>query len=255
MADVGGAAVPAVRTVAFAEPGPGGAWGALWLPSGAPSSGVLATADQVAAEALELEGVGAAEPWRLTADAGTDLVVEGLGEPALSNPEAPADGFQQLCRVTGAMGTSHGGGRLECLGWRGVGGPAVSPAVGSIRVVAGWFEDQDGFALVSGRPRKSRGQDEDLVTAAVFGSAGSQMVADPRLSTTYAESGEPTRAGVELWIEAEAEPEHLYPRRAVGEATSPSVQWSLADAAVEARAFQWFSGGREGPGVYLLVQW
>jgi hypothetical protein len=36
--------------------------------------------------------------------------------------------------------------------------------------------------------------------------------------------------------------------------TSP-VQWSVADLAVEAQAFQWFSGGREGPGVYLLVQW
>jgi hypothetical protein len=252
MAGVGGAAAPAVRAFAFAEPGAGGSWGAVWLPAGAPPIGVLAAGDQTGAEPLQLEGADAAEPWRLTANAGTELVVEGLGEPAWSTPETPADGFQQLCRVTGTVHAGHAG-RLECLGLRSVGGRAIDPALGSVRLAAGWFDDQDGFALVAGRPRKFKGQDDDLVTAALFDPAGPRVVADPRLSTTYTESGRPTRAGVELWIESEAEPEHLYPRRAVGQAVTPSVRWSVADAAVEAQAFRWFSGGREGPGVYLLV--
>lgn len=209
----------------------------------------------MSAEPLELEGIDAAEPWRLTADGDTELVVEGLGEPAWSDPDAQAHGFQQLCRVTGTVQGRRTGGRLECLGWRSAGGQAIDPAGSSVRLVAGWFDDQDGFALVAGRPRKFKGQDEDQMTAAVFDPAGPQVVADPRLSTTYTESGRPTRAGVELWVEAEADPEHLYPRRAVGQAITSAIQWTVADAAAEAQAFQWFSRGREGPGVYLLVQW
>lgn len=254
MTGVGGAAAPAVRAFAFAEPGDGGSWGAVWLPADAPPVGALGAGDQTSAAPVQLEGSEATEPWRLTADPDTELLLEGLGEPAWSNPELPADGFHQLCRVTGTLPAGQGGGRLECLGWRSVGGPAIDPGVDSIRLVAGWFEDQDGFALVAERTRKSKGQDEDVVTAAVFDAAQPRVVADPRLSTTYAGSGRPTRAGVELWIEAEADPDHLYPRRAVGQAMTPSVQWSVADAAVEAEAFRWFSGGQEGPGVYLLVR-
>ncbi len=255
MDDVGGAAAPAVRTFAFAEPGTGGSWGAVWLPDGAPPTGVLVAGEQTRAEPLQLEGVGASESWRLTADAGTELVVEGLGEPAWGNHEIRADGFQQLCRVTGTVNAGQGAGRLSCLGWRSVGIQAIDPAVNSVRLVAGWFDDQDGFALVAGRPRKFKGQDEDLVTAALFDSSGPKVVADPRLSTTYTDSGQPTRAGVELWVEAEADPEHLYPRRAIGQAMTSPVQWSVAEVTVEAQAFQWFSGGREGPGVYLLIRW
>lgn len=250
-----GAAAPPVRAFAFAEARVGGTWGVVWLPAGAPPTGVLATGEQMSAEPLQLEGVDAAEPWRLTAEGDTDLVVEGLGEPAWSNPEAPADGFQQLCRVTGGVHTSQGGGRIDCLGWRSADAQAIDPAVNSVRLAAGWFDDHDGFALVSGRPRKFKGQDEDLVTAALFDSTGARVVADPRLSTTYTESGRPMRAGVELWIEADADPDRLYPRRAVGQAVTSSVQWSVGDVAVEALGFQWFSGGREGPGVYLLAKW
>jgi hypothetical protein len=255
MTGVAGAASSAVRAFAFAEPGAGGSWGAAWLPPGAPPAGVLAFGDQTSAQPLQLEGTGVAESWRLTADPEMELVLEGLGEPGWSNPETPADGFQQLCRVTGTVDASHGGGRLECLGWRSVGGHAIDPALNSFRLVAGWFDDQNGFALVAGRPRRSKGQDADLVTAALFDPAGARVVADPRLSTTYAESGRPTRAGVELWIEADADPDQLYPRRAVGEAMTSPVQWRVADMAVEAQAFQWFSGGRQGAGAYLLVQW
>lgn len=253
---MGGAAAPAVRAFAFAEAEPeaGGSWGAVWIPPGASATGALAAGDQTSTEQMQVEDGDPAGPWHLTSEPDTDLVVEGLGVPAWSNPETPADGFQQLCRVTGTVGASRGGGRLECLGWRSVGGQALDPAVNTVRLVAGWFDDQDGFALVAGRAGKAKGQDDDLITAALFDSDGPHAVADPRLSTTYAESGRPTRAGVELWIEADADPEHVYPRRAVGQAVAPSVQWHVGEVAVEAQAFRWFSGGRDGPGVYLLVQ-
>ncbi len=206
---------------------------------------------QAIAGPLLLEGVQATESWRLTADADTELVLEALGDPAWSDPEAPGEGFHQLCRVTGTTG----GERLESLGWRSAREPASDPSVRSFRLVAGWFDDQDGFALAARRPGKAKGQDEDLIAAALFDSTGPRVVADPRLSTTYTESGQPTRAGVELWIESDADPDHLYPRRAVGQALTAPVQWNVAEVALEAQPFRWFSGGREGPGVYLLGQW
>jgi hypothetical protein len=255
MTVVGGAAAPAARAFAFAESDAGGRWGAAWLPPGAPSTGVLAIGDHTRTEPLQLEGADPSEPWRLTADPDTELVLEPLGEPAWNDPEKPADGFQQLCRVTGTLGATHGGGRLECLGLRTVRGAALDPAVRSIRLVAGWFNDQDGFALLAGRPRKAKGQDEDVVAAALFEAASARVVTDPRLSTTYTESGRPTRAGVELWIEGDADPELLYPRRALGQARTAPVEWTVGEVAMEAQAFHWFSGGHEGPGVYLLGQW
>jgi hypothetical protein len=245
-----GAADQAVRAFAFAEPD-GGRWGAAWLAPGAPPVGVLGGGDQASVEPLALEGAGADEPWRLAAGQGTELVLEALGEPAESDPEAEQDGFDQLCRVSG----TESGRQLECLGWRGVRARPVDAAVTSLRLVAGWFDDQDGFVLLAGRPGKAKGQDEDLIAATLFDADGGRAVTDPRLSTTYTASNQPTRAGVELWIEVDADPDHLYPRRALGQALAAPVQWSLAEIALEAQPFHWFSAGREGPGVYLLGQW
>jgi hypothetical protein len=251
MAAVGGAAAPAVRAFAFAEPGEGRRWGAAWLAPGAEPAGVLAMNDQPSAEPLQLDGTGADQPWRVTAGADTELVLEGLGDPVWSDPEARQEGFHQLCRVTGRAV----GGPLESLGWRWTREPAIERGFTSVRMVAGWFGEQDGFALAARRPAKAKGQDTDVIAAAIFDPAGSQVVADPRLSTTYTGSGQPTRAGVELWIEAEADPELLYPRRAVGQAVAPPVPWRVAEVAIEAQPFRWFSGDREAPGVYLLGQW
>jgi hypothetical protein len=251
MAGVGGAAAASVRAFAFAEPGADGRWGAAWLTRGTEPAGVLAINDQPSAEPLQLDGTGAGEPWRVAAGADTELVLEGLGDPAWSDPEARQEGFHQLCRVSGLAG----GRPLESLGWRWAREPAIEPAFTSLRMVAGWFGEQDGFALAARRPGKAKGQDGDVIAAAIFDPAGSRAVADPRLSTTYTGSGQPTRAGVELWIEGDADPELLYPRRAVGQAVAPPVPWRVAEVAIEAQPFRWFSGDREAPGVYLLGQW
>jgi hypothetical protein len=252
MAGDGGAAEEAVRAFAFAEP-EAGRWGAGWLAPGAPAVGVLALGDQAAAKPLELQGMGAEEPWRLT-DGDTELALEGLGEPGWSDPEAPQEGFDQLCRVTGTVASGQSR-QLDCLGWRGSRRSAIDPAVNSFRLVAGWLDEQDGFVVLAGRPRKSKGQEEDLIAGSLFDPAGTRPVVEPRLSTTYTASGQPARAGVELWIEADADPDHLYPRRAVGQALATPVGWKVAEMAVEAQPFRWFTGGREGPGVYLLGQW
>jgi hypothetical protein len=216
--------------------------------------GVLGLAEEAQAGPLDLDGAGAEERWQLEGQ-GYELGLEGLTEPVWSDPTAPEGGFDQLCRVTGAIETDQGRRELECLGWRTARAEATDPGVGSLRLVAGWFEAQEGFALLALRPRKANGQDEDTVSAALFDPGAGRPVADPRLSTTYSESGQPKRAGVELWVETDPDSDHLYPRRAVGQALAPPVQWQVDNVALEAQPFRWFSGGREGPGVYLLGQW
>jgi hypothetical protein len=122
----------------------------------------------------------------------------------------------------------------------------------SLRLVAAWFEPGDGFALLALRPAKAKGQDQDVVVAAEFDQRRATSATDPRLSTTYTASGKPTRAGVELWIEAAEDSENLYPRRAIGEAAQPPVGWEVGDLALEAQLFRWHSTGHEGAGIYLL---
>lgn len=248
-----GGADPAVRTFAFGGAEPGG-WGAAWLVPGAPATGVLGLPDRAGAEELTLEGAGPEEPWQLRTGAG-ELMLEGVTAAVWRDPQAPEDGFDQLCRVRGTIEAGGGRSELDCLGWRGTRPPGIDPAVSSFRLTAGWFDPDEGFSLLALRPRKASGQDEDVIDAALFDPGAARPVAEPRLSTTYTGSGEPTRAGVELWMETEPDSDHLYPRRAVGQALAPPVHWQVADVALEAQPLRWFSGGREGTGIYLLGQW
>jgi hypothetical protein len=83
-------------------------------------------------------------------------------------------------------------------------------------------------------------------------------VSDPRISTTYGADGEPTRAGIELWIgvpasgDGEEQTEHQYPRRLAGEALGARIDWVVDGLSLHAALFRWHSHHRDGPGVYLL---
>jgi hypothetical protein len=253
MSSMVGGADQAVRSLAFAEP-EARTWGAAWVPSGAPAMAILGRDDRADAVPLQLEGAGAEESWFLGGE-GSDLELEGLTTPVWRDRDAPEGPFDQLCRVKGSFQV-HGEAReLDCLGWRGTRPATFDKSAGSFRLVCAWFDQEEGFALLAVRPRKAKGQDEDTIEAALFDPGTGHPVAEPRLSTTYTESGQPTRAGVELWMESEPESDHLYPRRAVGQALADPAQWRVGEMGLEAQPFRWFSGSREGPGVYLLGQW
>lgn len=254
MSGAGRAAERAVRSFAFGHL-EDGEWGAAWLPPGSAGSGVVGRGDAAAASPMEVSGSGPDEPWRVDREHG-GLTLEGIGEPVWSDPAAPEHGFDQLCRVTGEIAAGQAASSVDCLGWRGA-HPLAGPAgaASSVRLAVGWFDVGDGFALQALRPGKARGQDEDAIQAVLFDAGAGQVVADPRLSTTYTESGEAARAGVELWIETEPGSDHLYPRRALGEPLASPTRWTAAEVALQAQPFRWFSGGREGPGIYLLGQW
>lgn len=190
--------------------------------------------------------------WHLTAGP-TDLTLEGVSEPVWLDPREQSLGFDQLCRVTGVIEGESGHRKVDSLGWRTARPhPLGSGGAESVRQLAGWFDPDEGFALLAVRPGRGRGQDRDQVTAALFAQTGPRTVVDPRLSTTYTGEEHVARASVELWIETEEDSDTQYPRRAIGEAVAaPEV--SRAEAvALEARPFRWYSGGLEGAGLYLL---
>ncbi|MFL5822782.1 MAG: hypothetical protein ACJ764_05000 [Solirubrobacteraceae bacterium] len=226
-----------------------GLWGVAWFPPSGPGAGVVGVGPEVQPRPLTLSGHEASALWKLEGE-GIELDWEALSEAVWRDPTAPDQGFDQLCRVSGTIQPGQSASGLPCLGWRTT---HVDPGqASSLRQVAAWFEPGDGFAVLALRPPKAKGQEQDVVAAAEFDQQHALRVEDPRLSTTYSSSGQATRAGVELWMEAAEDSEQLYARRAIGEATAPPVQWEVGDVALEAGPFRWYSGGREGPGVYVL---
>lgn len=247
---VGARHTECLRVLAFSDP-EGEMWGAAWIPAGSDATAVVSVGAGPESVSATLEGEGAGEAWRLHVGDG-ELIAEGLVEPVTEPDDAESD-FDQLCSVTGTVTVDGEPREVSCLGWRATRSPsALGPDVGSLRQIAAWFGADDGFAVQALRPAGAKGQDQDLVSAAMFAPLESGAVTDPRLSTTYAETGEPLRAGVELWIQDGDDPERQFPRRAIGEATHAPIRWTVDGLALEAQPFHWHAGGREGPGIYLL---
>ncbi len=241
-----------VRALAFSDPD-GEVWGAAWVPPGSPVTATVCAGTESSSASVALEGGDATESWRLQLGDGV-LSLEGLGDPVENRDGVPGE-FDQLCQVTGTVLIRGDAREVSCLGWRGSRSPQLlSDGVGSFRQVATWISPEDGFSLLALRPARAKGQDTEDVSAAVFAADEAKPVAEPRLSTTYDDSGEPVRASVELWIQAGEDPDQQYPRRAVGESIRPSARWAVEGLAFTARPFYWHAGGREGPGIYLLGQ-
>lgn len=226
----------------------GGTWGAAWVPSEPGHAALLGSAGGSGGDPPHLDGEQATEPWRLRGGE-TELTLEGLGDAVTGDHP----GFDQLCQVTGVLASDSGPKNIQSLGWRSARpDPLTSGRLESIRQVAGWFEQADGFALLSVRPGDGRGQERDQITAGLFGPAGAKPVADPRLSTTYTGLDQPTRASVELWVDTEGESDTQYPRRAIGEAVGGPARAAAGALALEALPFRWYAGGHEGAGIYLI---
>lgn len=239
-----------LRALAFSDP-EGELWGAAWIPPASSGAAVISARGRGTSMSVTLEGDRPREPWRLGLG-DSSLVLEGLGEPVVDPTEAPAD-FDELCRVNGSVTLDGEALEVSCMGWRGVRSADLLAAdVASLRQVAAWFGPEDGFALLALRSAGAKGQDADTVSGAMFAPSESKAATEPRLSTTYAASGEPVRAGVELWLQAGDDPDQQYPRRAVGQATLAPVRWVVNGVALEAQPFHWHAGGHEGPGIYLL---
>jgi hypothetical protein len=211
-----------------------GFWGAAW--DGVEGAGVVAGS----VGSATIEGSEAAGPWKVRVHE-TNLEVVPVGDAVMY----PSGGFDQLCRLSA--------GNVDCFGRRALQTQIGSPGLDSMRDVSCWFGTERGLALSSQRPARRRGHDDDFVQAAILDVAGEEEVADPRLSTTYAEGGAPVRFGLELWIGGDDESEQ-YPRRAAGEAASSPTVSTGPRLEVAVAPFRCHSRGEDGTGIYLLIR-
>jgi hypothetical protein len=235
-------------------------WGVTWLPQDE-GRAQLALRGGAATSLLDvaLRAEPAGESGKLDGP-GISLEFMPIGA---ATPGADGKGQlttrDELCQVSGQVPLEGSQVDVRCLGWRSVAGLAADQAeLDSFRFLAGWLDPEFGFSLLALRPRRARGQDADLVAAAMVEDPTPPPVVDPRLSTTYTDAGLPRRAGLELWLEEEGEDEadeggsSQYPRRAAGEVVAPGLDWEQGDFALHASLLRWHSHGHEGPGVYVL---
>jgi hypothetical protein len=240
----------------------GGLWGAAFH-AGVPAivfaaGGVIASAGGEDAISWTPDGRG----WRL-AGAGFDLhVVPGGEAPAeAADPERDREisGFEELCRVRGTISPGGVETEIDCVGTRSVVDGVDDHRLSSARAVSSWFADDNGLAVLSLRPGAEAGRggrggrashETDLVAGTLFYPEGWVAVEDPRLSTTYAGSGVPLRANLELWVgDADSE----FPRRAAGEATGEGAAISVPGLELRVVPLRCHSRGLEGSGVYVLA--
>ncbi len=238
-----------IRTLAFGDVD-GGIWGAA-LDAGAQSLVLGDRSGETSARRLEAGWSSDGPRWRLTTE-GVDLHVDPGGEELDGSPRerATVTGFQELCRVHGTVMLAGAERGLDCVGTRCEIDGLDAGALGSARAVAGWFADDEAFMLLALRRLGKVGQESDLVAATLFDPDGWVPVDDPRLSTTYAGSGWPTRASLELWV---GEGENEFPRRAAGEASAGGAECKLDGCDLRAVPLRCHSRGREGAGIYVLA--
>jgi hypothetical protein len=240
----------ALRTVAFGDLD-GRLWGAA-VRSG--HAGLVFGSGDSAAGASEPEWTVEDRVWRLTGD-GFELHVEPRGEAPAGDrdgngSEPEVRGLQELCRVHGRISLGGVEQIVECGGTRSEVDGLKAEAIGSARVVSGWFGPDEAITVIALRSRRASDHQADLIAATLFDPDGWVPVDDPRLSTTYTQAGDPARTSLELWV---SDGENDFPRRAAGEAAGPSAVVSAGELELRVAPLRCHSRGLEGAGVYVLA--
>ncbi|MDA0181630.1 hypothetical protein OJ997_15095 [Solirubrobacter phytolaccae] len=156
------------------------------------------------------------------------------------------EGYEQLCRVTGTME----GRSVDGLGQRGRawGNPDWDKIV-LTRAVGAWFDDGTGVALGLVRSTKAAHHADEAAWGASFSAEESHEVDEVRLSTTTDEDARQIRAGLELYLDKDAE----YPYRGMGEVLTGSTL-ELGALRMDVAFFRWHIEGRTGIGRYDLIR-
>jgi hypothetical protein len=233
-----------IRLVSFGAAN-GEQWG-LVLDAGEPA--VLLVTKQGARSAAGAAAVRIAEDagrWSVSGD-GFALTVDGA--PEADRPASQAG--DELCRVTGTVGTNGSQLAIDLEGIRTRDADPDSNSVESLRCLAGWFGDSRGLIVRSLRSPRSKGHGQDRLAATVFDPDDWLTAADPRISTTYREGERPTRASLELWI---GEGEEQYPRRATIEAVAEPLAVEGEHLRVSVTPVRCHSGGLDGAGLFLIA--
>jgi hypothetical protein len=176
---------------------------------------------------------------------------DGAGGSGGSTSDGEVSGVQQLCHVTGTVTIGGDSVGVDCAGTRTVIDGLQAGTVTSARGVSGWFGDEAALTLLALRPHGAQHHDDDLVAATLFDLDGWVSVADPRLSTTYADSGDPLRTSLELWI---GDGDNEFPRRAAGEVSGPGAELTSGELSLRVAPLRCHSRGQDGAGVYVLAR-
>ena len=264
----------AFRTLAFGDVD-GGLWGAA-VQSG--HAGLAFGSGDASRAESSPEWTVDERAWRLSGE-GFELHIEPRGEapaepgseaptepgreaPAEPGREAPAEsgregsepeeasGLQELCRVHGRITLDGVEQVVDCGGTRTEVDGLTPDAIGSARIVSGWFGPDEAITVIALRSPRARDHESDLIAATLFDPGGWVPVTDPRLSTTYTEAGDPAQANLELWV---SDGENEFPRRAAGEASRRAVAVAAGELALRIAPMRCHSRGLEGAGVYVLA--
>lgn len=226
-------------------------------PVGALAEGAIPVADDqdwkdFAAGGLRASVRAPLEAWTLFHDGGTfglDLVFEAISAPG--EVAAVAEGYEQLCRVTGTVRAGDDVIEIDGLGQRGHswGEPDWS-GIELMRSVSAWLGDGrlGGVALSSARPAGAGGHADETLAAMLVEGGEAVPVADPRLSTTYDGDGHTRRVGLELWVTEDG-----YPLRAAGEVLC-GTSLDLGPMQLDVAFVRWHAEGREGVGRYEIIR-
>jgi hypothetical protein len=258
--------VTALRWLAFGDRA-GAVWGLAWIPGdNGHGHAALGTGIDSWVVDAELEGSDAGEQWRLRAR-GLELAISSGGDVLDADGDG-LEGFAQLADASGNFTLDGAQHAVEARAWRAaLRGLPASGELDSVRLLAGWFGDDEALALLALRPGRARGHEDDVVTAALVERGKPRSVSDRRLSTTYTGEGVPSRAGVELWVSEPAEepgtagelgtaeePGTAEERahRVAGEAAGAGATWTEGTLELGVEPFRWHSHDRDGTGVFLL---
>ena len=159
-------------------------------------------------------------------------------------------GFEQPVRVEG---TAQVGGRRARIAGHGQRGRSWGEPdwtrIERTRAVAAWTPDV-ALSVSAIAPAGKDGHDAEALSAVVFDDVepGWSRVEDPRLSTTYDESGRQRSATLELWMTDDGPV-----RRAAGEVLCGTTL-DLGRLRLDTSFLRWHFEGREGVGRYDLLR-
>jgi len=191
------------------------------------------------------------EAWTLAfaPDGATfDLNVEAMSAPG-EMADGGMEGYEQLCRFTGAATVAGNRVAIDCLGQRGHSWGAPDwEQMALARTLGAWIGDDLGVWLLAIRPAGSDRHDQESIAAYVYDGGEPIQVQEPRLSTGYDAAQRQRRAGLELWIDEESPA-----RRAAGEVVC-GTSLDLGRLRLDCAFLRWHMEGREGIGRYDILR-
>lgn len=211
-------------------------------------------------ERLTLPGLGASVDaplgrWSVRMEGETHgfaLTFETMSPPAGHGVVGGMEGYEQRCRVQGAVTLADGSlRRVDGTGQRGhAWGRPDWRKLSAVHSVSAWFGDDRGVSLTAAHQAGDKGHDGDERWAALLSGDGTLAVGDPRLSTTYDGEGRQRRAGLELWVD---EDEGSYPHRAAGTVLCGS-SLELGQLRLDTAFMRWTMDGDVGVGRYDVLR-